>query len=156
RMSVWRFLLTGAALALTTAHAAAQTPTTPAQPSAPSQPAPPPPQPSAPSQPAPPPLLPPPGAPPVTSAQSQVFGKVLSVDDAVAIALETQPNIKARISDYIAAAFRVDQALSTLFPQITGQWTAARDQNVVGGTLTTGTVLPKTITTWTTTSIARV
>jgi len=68
--------------------------------------------------------------PPVTSPQSQVFGKVLSVEDAVTIALETQPNIKARISDYIASAFRVDQALAPLFPQITGSWTVARDQQV--------------------------
>jgi len=143
RMSVGRLLLAGAALALMAASAAAQTPMTP-------------PQPPSPSQPSSPPVVPPATAPPVTSPQSKVYGKVLSVDDAIAIALETQPNIKARISDYIAAAFRVDQALSALFPQITGQWTAARDQNVAGGTLTTGTVLPKTVTTWTTASIARV
>jgi outer membrane protein TolC len=50
---------------------------------------------------------------------------VLSLDDAVAIALETQPNIQARLSDYLAAAFRVDQALSPLFPQVTGAFTAS-------------------------------
>ncbi|PYO19637.1 MAG: hypothetical protein DMD85_18010 [Candidatus Rokuibacteriota bacterium] len=59
-----------------------------------------------------------------------MFGKVLSVDDAVAIALDTQPNIKARISDYVAAAFRVDQALAPLFPQITANFTAATSKNV--------------------------
>jgi outer membrane protein len=143
RKSVRWSLLTGAALALMTANAAAQTPAAP------------PPQPTQPSQP-PPPAVPPATAPPVTGAQSQVFGKVLSVDDAIAIALEIQPNIRARISDYIAAAFRVDQALSVLLPQITGNWTAARDQQVAGGVLSTGTQLTKTVTTWTTTSIARV
>ena len=143
RKSVRWSLLTGAALALMTANAAAQTPAAP------------PPQPTQPSQP-PPPAVPPATAPPVTGAQSQVFGKVLSVDDAIAIALEIQPNIRARISDYIAAAFRVDQALSVLLPQITGNWTAARDQQVAGGVLSTGTQLTKTVTTWTTSSIARV
>jgi outer membrane protein len=143
RKSVPWSLLAGAALALMTANAAAQTPAAP------------PPQPTPPSQP-PPPLVPPATAPPATSPESRVFGRVLSLDDAIAIALEIQPNIRARISDYIAAAFRVDQALSVLFPQITGNWTAARDQNVAGGVLSTGTQLTKTVTTWTTTSIARV
>jgi outer membrane protein len=146
RKSVRWSLLTGAALALMTANADAQTPAAP------------PPQPTQPSQPSPP-VVPPATAPPVTGPQSQVFGKVLSLDDAVAIALEIQPNIKARISDYIAAAFRVDQALAPLLPQITGSWTAARDQNVSGGVtpLTTQvTASGRTITTWTTTTVARV
>jgi outer membrane protein len=137
RMSVRRLLLAGAALAITFGHAAAQTPVTPPQPS-------------------PPPVAPAPTAPPVTSAQSRVFGKVLSVDDAIAIALETQPNIRARISDYVAAAFRVDQALAPLLPQITGSWTAARDQIATGGRLTSGTDLTRTVTTWSTSTTARV
>jgi outer membrane protein len=136
-------LLAGAALAVMAANAEAQMPTAP------------PPQPAQSSQPSPP-VVPPATAPPATSPQSRVFGKVLSLDDAIAIALEIQPNIRARISDYIAAAFRVDQALSALFPQITANWTAARDQNVAGGVLSSGTQLTKTVTTWTTTSIARV
>ncbi len=143
RKSVPWSLLAGAALALMTANAAAQTPAAP------------PPQPTPPSQP-PPPVVPPATAPPATSPQSRVFGRVLSLDDAIAIALEIQPNIRARISDYIAAAFRVDQALSALFPQITGNWTVARDQQVAGGVLSTGTQLSKTVTTWTTANIARV
>src|SRR5712664_567509 len=137
RMGARQLLLAGAALVVTTSNAAAQAPM-----------APPPTQ-------TPPPATSPP--PPVTSPGSKVFGKVLSVDDAVAIALETQPNIKARISDYIAAAFRVDQALSPLLPQITGSWTAARDQNVAGGVsplITTQST--KTVTTWSTTTVARV
>jgi outer membrane protein TolC len=68
-------------------------------------------------------------APPVSSPESKVFGRVLSVEDAVSIGLETQPNIQARISDYAAAAYRVDQALAPLLPQVTGQFTAAMSRN---------------------------
>src|SRR3989441_1877446 len=142
RIGVRRLLLAGALLVVATTNAAAQAPTAP--PSAQTPPA---------TQTAPP-VVPPVTSPPVTSPQSQVFGRVLSVEDAVAIALDTQPNIKARISDYIAAAFRVDQALAPLLPQITGSWTAARDQNVSvsGG----GTQPLRTVVTWTTSTTARV
>jgi outer membrane protein len=137
RMGARQLLLAGAALVVMTSSPAAQAPM-----------APPPTQ-------TPPPATSPP--PPVTSPESKVFGKVLSVDDAVAIALETQPNIKARISDYIAAAFRVDQALAPLLPQLTGSWTVARDQNVFGsGQGTTGTQPVRTLYSWTTTTTARV
>jgi outer membrane protein TolC len=66
---------------------------------------------------------PPPGPP-------QVVGRVLTLDEAVAIALEHQPNIQARLSDYAAAAFRVDQALSPLLPQLTGSVTTRRVEAV--------------------------
>jgi len=141
-MGVRRLLLAGALLVVATTNAAAQAPT-----------APPPTQTPPATQ-----TAPPVTSPPVTSPQSQVFGRVLSVEDAVAIALDTQPNIKARISDYIAAAFRVDQALAPLLPQITGSWTAARDQNVsTSGQGTTSSQQPlRTVTTWTTSTVARV
>jgi outer membrane protein TolC len=137
RMGVRWLLLAGAALVVMTSSAAAQTPTAPPMQTSP-------PVTSAP--------------PPVTSPEAKVFGKVLSIDDAVSIALETQPNIKARISDYIAAAFRVDQALAPLLPQLTGSWTVARDQNVFGsGQGTTGGTQPvRTIYSWTTSTFARV
>jgi outer membrane protein len=142
RIGVRALLLAAAAWLVTTVSVAAQTPM-----------APPPAQ-------TPPPTTPAPATtpPPMSSPESRVFGKVLSVDDAVAIALETQPNIRARISDYVAAAFRVDQALAPLLPQITGSWTVARDQNVTGGTapLTSGLQNQRTVTTWTTTTFARV
>ena len=146
RMGVRRLLLAGALLVVATTNAAAQAPTAP------------PPTQTPPATQTAPPVGPPMTSPPVTSAQSQVFGKVLSVEDAVAIALDTQPNIKARISDYIAAAFRVDQALAPLLPQITGSWTAARDQNVsTSGQGTTSSQQPlRTVTTWTTSTVARV
>jgi outer membrane protein TolC len=62
------------------------------------------------------------------SVLDRVLGKALTQDDAVGIALETQPTIQARLSDYLAAAYRVDQALAPLLPQLTGAWTSARDQ----------------------------
>ena len=146
RMGVRRLLLAGALLVVATTNAAAQAPTAP------------PPTQTPPAAQTTPPVVPPVTSPPVTSPQSQVFGRVLSVEDAVAIALDTQPNIKARISDYIAAAFRVDQALAPLLPQITGSWTAARDQNVsTSGQGTTSSQQPlRTVTTWTTSTVARV
>src|SRR2546427_3951864 len=145
RMGVRSLLLAGALLVVATTNAAAQAPTAP------------PPTQTPPATQTAPPVGPPMTSPPVTSAQSQVFGRVLSVEDAVAIALDTQPNIKARISDYIAAAFRVDQALAPLLPQITGSWTAARDQIAFGsGQGTTATHPVRTVVTWTTSTVARV
>jgi outer membrane protein TolC len=61
-------------------------------------------------------------------AASNVAGRVLSLPEAVKIALETQPQIQSRLYDYAAARFRVAQAMSPLLPQLTGTWTAARDR----------------------------
>src|SRR5437773_11809803 len=41
----------------------------------------------------------------------------ITVDEAVAIALEYQPNILARLGDYAAAQYRVDQALAPVLPE---------------------------------------
>ena len=60
----------------------------------------------------------------------RVLGKALTQDDAVAIALETQPSIQARLSDYLAAAYRVDQALSPLLPQLTATGKLAQTQSL--------------------------
>ena len=70
--------------------------------------------------------------PPVSpsSAPAPEAGKVLILEDAIAIALERQPQIQARLGDYEAAKARVDQALAPLLPQIGSSWTAARDQTV--------------------------
>lgn len=140
-----------AALIAASSPAHAQAPTPP--PAPPVTPAP------APVTPAPAPVTPAPAplpaqpAPPPDSPQARVFGRILSVDDAVGIALELQPSIQARLSDYAAAAFRVDQALSPLLPQVTGTWTVARAQNAG---VTTGTGTGRSEATWTTTSAARV
>jgi outer membrane protein len=72
---------------------------------------------------------PPPATPPA-SATDRVVGRALSLEEAIGIALETQPAIQARLSDYLAAAHRVDQALSPLLPQLTGAWTVGREQRV--------------------------
>jgi len=59
----------------------------------------------------------------------RVLGHALSVEEAVGIALDTQPQIQQRLADYQAAAFRVDQAFSPLLPQLTGLVTTNRTQN---------------------------
>jgi outer membrane protein TolC len=58
----------------------------------------------------------------------RVVGRALSLEEAVAIALETQPQIQARLFDYMAAAHRVDQAFAPLLPQFTAAATTARTQ----------------------------
>ena len=68
--------------------------------------------------------IPPPGTP----VMERVLGRALSVDEAVGIALETQPAIQQRLADYQAAASRVDQVFSPLLPQLNGFVGAARSQ----------------------------
>jgi outer membrane protein len=95
-----------------------------------------------------PPATPAPGTPP------NVVGRALSLEEAIEIALQTQPLIQARLSDYLAAAYRVDQAFAPLLPQIGGSWTVARTQSAAqsaqlrvgpGGRIVAGT--PQTATT---------
>lgn len=71
--------------------------------------------------------------PPPPTAASRVVGRVLSLEEAIGIALETQPLIQARLADYMAASHRVDQAFAPLLPQLTGSWDVARTQNVERG-----------------------
>jgi outer membrane protein TolC len=70
-----------------------------------------------------------PGAKPPSGAQ--IAGRILTLDEAVNIALESQPQIQARLGDYAAARYRVDQALAPLLPQVTGSATATKSQNSV-------------------------
>ena len=70
-----------------------------------------------------------PYAPPA-AVMERVLGRALSVEEAVAIALETQPQIQQRLADYQAAAFRVDEALSPLLPQLTSQVSSFKSQTV--------------------------
>jgi outer membrane protein TolC len=79
-------------------------------------------------------------SPVVVAAQTQpapaperppVAGRVLSLDEAIDIALETQPQIQARLAEYAAARFRMDQALSPIYPQLTGTVSTTRSQNFV-------------------------
>ena len=97
------------------------------------------------------------GARPAQAPPSPVAGRILSLQEAIDIALENQPSIQARLGDYAAARQRVDQAFSGLLPQIGGSWNALRDQTAkVGETsATTGRTGP-TITSWGTTTTAKV
>jgi outer membrane protein len=119
-------------------------------PAAPTAPAPPAPSPAAPPSPpgttAPGPAVPP--APPTTSAPTpapttqappvpgpgsrpSLIGRVIDLDEAVAIGLETNPNIQARLSSYASARYAVDQALAPLLPQLGGSVSATKSQNVI-------------------------
>jgi outer membrane protein TolC len=76
------------------------------------------------------PQAPPPGTSAAQPPAARVVGRVLSLEEAISIALETQPLIQARIADYMAAAHRVDQAFAPLLPQLTAGVDAARTQSV--------------------------
>jgi outer membrane protein len=67
---------------------------------------------------------------PAPAPPPQVVGRVLTVEDAISIALQTQPQIRQRLFLYAAARFRVDQALSPLLPQLTGLVTTTKSQTV--------------------------
>jgi outer membrane protein len=81
---------------------------------------------------------PPPGSTQAPTAAARVIGRVLTLEEAIEIALETQPQIQARLSDYMAAAHRVDQAFAPLLPQITGNVDVARTQNAASQRRTAG------------------
>lgn len=57
---------------------------------------------------------------------SSVAGRTLTLQEAIKIALEIQPQIQSRLADYAAAQARVREALSGILPQLSGSWTANR------------------------------
>jgi outer membrane protein len=75
-------------------------------------------------------------APAPTTARAPIAGRVLGLDECVAIALEAQPLIKATLYDYAAARYRVNQALAPLLPQLTGLANATRSQGIFLGATT--------------------
>jgi outer membrane protein len=83
---------------------------------------------------------PPPAQPAPTPAppSTQVAGRVLTLEECIAIALEAQPRIQATLADYAAARFRVNQAFAPLLPQISGFASASRSETWTAGTTTTG------------------
>jgi outer membrane protein len=91
-----------------------------------------------------------------TPADPQVAGRVITVEEAVAVALERQPLVHARLADYEAARLRVDQAFAPLLPQLSGTWTAARSQTVAVARPVFAAGQPRTVTTLTDTTVARV
>jgi outer membrane protein TolC len=60
----------------------------------------------------------------------------------VAIALQAQPQIQARLYDYAAARFRVDQAFAPLLPQLSGVLSASWSSSTVLTTSITGGTVP--------------
>ncbi|MBM4442823.1 MAG: TolC family protein [Candidatus Rokubacteria bacterium] len=88
----------------------------------------------------------PPAAPaaqaPAATSRDVLTQRPISLDEAVAIALEFQPNIRARLSDYAAAKYRVDQALSPLLPQVTASVSTSRSESTsVTTSATTGATI---------------
>src|SRR5437867_5716583 len=73
-----------------------------------------------PTPPPPPPTQTPAPPPAPTTPSTQVAGRLLTLEECIAIALEAQPKIQATLADYAAAPYRVNQALSPLLPQLTG------------------------------------
>src|SRR2546427_8375103 len=62
-------------------------------------------------------------------------GRVLTLDECIAIALEAQPRIQATLADYAAARFRVNQSLAPLLPQLSGLVSASRSESNSSTTL---------------------
>lgn len=73
---------------------------------------------------------------------SQIAERELTLDEAVAIALDNQPQILARVGDYLAAQQRVAQALSPLLPQLSGLWNGFENQTVSQSTPTATAGVP--------------
>ena len=66
-----------------------------------------------------------------------VVGRVLAIDECIAIALEAQPLIQATLYDYAAARARVREAFAPLLPQLAGAATATRSSSTVLSTSAT-------------------
>ena len=95
------------------------------------------------------------GAGPAQAPPSPVAGRVLTLEEAISIALATEPNIRARLQDYEAAGFRVNQALSAVLPQLAGSWVANRQQSqFFSGAVGGGAPKPSPL--WSTNSTAQV
>src|SRR5438094_3753956 len=78
---------------------------------------------------------PPPQSPPSpVSERAPIAGRILTLDECIAIALEAQPKIQATLYDYAAARYRVTQALAPLLPQLSGLVSATRSQSILTAT----------------------
>jgi outer membrane protein TolC len=72
----------------------------------------------------------------------ELAGRTISLEEAVSIALQAQPQIQARLYDYAAARFRVDQAFAPFMPQLTGTLSAQWSSSTVLSTSPTGATVP--------------
>jgi outer membrane protein TolC len=73
-------------------------------------------------------------------APAEIGAREITLEEAIAIALDNQPQIQARVADYLAAKQRVAQALSPLLPQVSALWTAFRSKSVSKSDVTVGGV----------------
>jgi outer membrane protein len=71
---------------------------------------------------------PPQTTPQPTAERAPIAGRILTLDECIAIALEAQPRIQATLSDYAAARYRVNQALAPLLPHLSGFASATQSQ----------------------------
>jgi len=67
----------------------------------------------------------------------RAVGRVLTIDECIAIALEAQPSIQATLYDYAAARARVREAFAPLLPQLSGSASATRSSSTATTTSTT-------------------
>src|SRR2546426_813048 len=74
-------------------------------------------------------------APAPVPGRAPIAGRVLTLDECIAIALEAQPSIQATLYDYAAARYRVTQALAPLLPQVSGLVTATKSETAPTGRL---------------------
>jgi outer membrane protein TolC len=81
------------------------------------------------------------GSGPSKAPFPQLSGKVVSLEEAVEVALSAQPQIQARLYDYAAARFRVDQAFSPLLPQLTAVLSGQYSSSTVLTTSSGGTTI---------------
>src|SRR5438034_4402112 len=78
-------------------------------------------------------------ATPPVAERAPIAGRILTLDECIAIALEAQPKIQATRYYYAAARYRVTQALAPLLPQLSGLVSASQTQ-VTSPSATTGKV----------------
>jgi outer membrane protein len=80
-----------------------------------------------------------PSTPTPAPPSTQVAGRVLTLEECIAIALEAQPRIQATLSDYAAARYRVNQAFAPLLPQLSGLVSATKSNIPTVATNAAGT-----------------
>jgi outer membrane protein TolC len=85
------------------------------------------------------PATPAPPAPSPSPVPAPVAGRVLTLEECIAIALEAQPRIQATLADYAAARYRVNQAFAPLLPQLSGVVSATRSNIPTVATNAAGT-----------------
>jgi len=78
---------------------------------------------------------------PTKADYPRLNGKVVSLEEAVAVALDAQPQIQARLYDYAAARFRVDQAFAPLLPQLSATLSGQYSSSTVLTTSSGGTTI---------------